>query len=119
MFAAGADAYFLKTSSADELLFAVRSPSLPSRHVSSDLARRLARDPSARDWRSPEDLSSRQLEVLRLLLEGKTSKEVAAEMVTAVSTVETYRRQIAERLGLHTVAALTKFAIRHGLTTLE
>lgn len=119
MFAAGADAYFLKSESADELLSAVRSPTLPTNCVSNALAQGLGREFAERDWRSPEDLSSRQREVLRLLAEGKTSKEVAAEMAIAVSTVETYRRQIAERLGLHSIAALTKFAIRHGLASLE
>lgn len=119
MFAAGADAYFLKSSSADELLLAVRSPTLPPNCVSTELAQRLGHELAEREWRSPGDLSSRQREVLRLLAEGKTSKEVAAEMAIAVSTVETYRRQIGERLGLHSVAALTKFAILHGLTSLE
>jgi two-component system, NarL family, response regulator NreC len=54
-----------------------------------------------------------------LLAEGHSSKQIADQLKIAVPTVETHRRQIADKLGLRTVAELTKYAIREGLTTLE
>lgn len=64
-------------------------------------------------------LAPREREVLTLLAEGLTSKEIATKMNIAVSTVETYRRQIAARLGLHSIAELTRYAVRHGLASLD
>ena len=122
MFAAGADAYLLKNAAAEELLLAVRAVAERRSYVSPVVAERMGdggSDAGPRGGRSPGDLSARQREVLQLLAEGKTSKEVAVQMDIAVSTVETYRRQIMERLDLHTVAELTKFAVRHGLTSIE
>ncbi len=122
MFAAGADAYLLKNSASEELLLAVRAVAERRSYVSPGVAERMgdgAGEAQARGGRSPGELSARQREVLQLLAEGKTSKEVAVQMDIAVSTVETYRRQIMERLDLHTVAELTKFAVRHGLTSIE
>ncbi len=64
-------------------------------------------------------LSPREAEVLRLIAEGFTSKEMATQLTVAISTVETYRKQLMLKLGLHSVAALTRFAIRVGLAPLE
>ncbi len=64
-------------------------------------------------------LSSREREVLQLLAEGATSKEIASRLGIAVSTVETHRKQIMAKLDVHSVAELTKIAIRLGLTTVE
>lgn len=57
--------------------------------------------------------------MLRLIAEGKSSKEIAAILGIAVATVDTYRRQIMEKLGLRTIAELTKYAIREGLTSAD
>ena len=65
------------------------------------------------------ELSPREREVLQVLAEGMTSKEIAAKLDVAVSTIETHRKQIMAKLELRSVAELTKFAIRTGLTTLE
>jgi DNA-binding NarL/FixJ family response regulator len=70
-----------------------------------------------RDPRS--ELSPREREVLQLLAEGMTSKEIAGKLDLAVSTIETHRKQIMAKLELRSVAELTKFAIRTGITTLE
>jgi DNA-binding CsgD family transcriptional regulator len=64
-------------------------------------------------------LSAREREVLQLLAEGMSSKEIATRLQLAVPTVETHRRQITEKLGLRTIAELTKYAIREGLTSLD
>ena len=63
-------------------------------------------------------LGPREREVLRLLAEGKTSKEIASELHISASTVEAHRRNMMKKLDIHSVAELTKYAIRHGLTTL-
>jgi two-component system NarL family response regulator len=65
------------------------------------------------------ELTAREREVVQLLAEGKTSKDVAVALGVAVSTVETYRRQIMAKLDIHSVAELTKYAIRHGLTSTD
>lgn len=75
-------------------------------------------EPSART--APEKpLSAREREVVQLIAEGKSSKEIAAILQIAVPTVDTYRRQIMEKLNLRTIAELTKYAIREGLTSAD
>ena len=64
-------------------------------------------------------LSAREREVLQLLAEGKTTKETAARLHVSVKTIETHRKQIMDKLDIHSVAELTKYAIREGLTPLE
>jgi DNA-binding NarL/FixJ family response regulator len=67
----------------------------------------------------PSPLSPREREVLQLLAEGLSTKEVAFRLGVSVKTVETHRKQIMEKLDLHSIAALTKYAIREGLTSLS
>lgn len=67
----------------------------------------------------PGHLSPREEEVLQLLAEGFTSKEIAMRLEVAVSTVETYRKQLMTKLDLHSIAALTRFAVRSGLAPLD
>jgi DNA-binding NarL/FixJ family response regulator len=57
--------------------------------------------------------------VLQLLAEGKSSKEIGVALEIAVATVETHRRQIMDKLGVRTIAELTKYAIREGLTSTD
>ena len=64
-------------------------------------------------------LSSRELEVLQKLVEGNSTKEIAFQLHLSVKTVETHRQQIMSKLDVHSIAELTKIAIREGLTTLE
>jgi DNA-binding NarL/FixJ family response regulator len=63
-------------------------------------------------------LSPREREVLQLLAEGQSTREIAATLKVGMKTVETYRLKITEKLDLHTIAELTKFAVREGLTSL-
>ncbi len=117
MFGAGAAGYVVKSAAANEVVRAVRAVLTGGRYVSPIVARDPvhARAPDARGegWR----LSEREREVLRRIARGRSSKEIAAEMAIAVSTVETYRRHIARKLDLHSVADITRFAIRHGLAS--
>jgi len=64
-------------------------------------------------------LTPRELEVLSLVAEGRTTKAIAGELGLSVKTVEAHRKQISDKLNLHSVAELTKYAIREGLTRLE
>jgi DNA-binding NarL/FixJ family response regulator len=64
-------------------------------------------------------LTPREREILQLLAEGRTTKQMAAALHVSVKTIETHRRRIMDKLDLHSVAELTKYAVRHGLTSLE
>ncbi len=64
-------------------------------------------------------LSSREREVLQLMAEGKTTNQIADCLCVSVKTIEAHRKQIMNKSGIHSVAELTKYAIRQGLTSLE
>jgi DNA-binding NarL/FixJ family response regulator len=64
-------------------------------------------------------LTDREREALQFLAEGKSTKEIADELGVSVKTVETHRRNIMEKLNLHSVAELTKYAIREGITSVD
>lgn len=68
---------------------------------------------------SPEDLTQREREVLVQIAEGLSNKEIASALNLGVRTVETHRDRLMRKLGIHSVAGLTKFAIRHGLSALR
>jgi two-component system response regulator NreC len=125
MLAAGASAYLTKDSPFEELTRALRtvignqtylSPPIADTVTKEYIRRLLKEDESS----SPApDLSEREREVLQLLAEGNSTKQVASELHVSDKTVETHRRQIMRKLNLHSLAELTKFAIREGLTSLE
>ena len=119
---AGCAGYLLKGSAVSELEVAVRavargetylSPAV-SKHVMDDYVRRTggATDPI-------DALTPRQREVLQLVAEGHTSKDIGERLGLSFKTVEAHRAQIMERLGLHDVAGLVRFAVRMGLVTPE
>lgn len=131
MFTAGASAYLLKTSASDELIRAIHEVASGRKYVSPAIAgvvlESLVTGASASippsnatppGLQAVKPLTTREREVLQLLAEGASSKEIAARLNIAVVTVETHRRQIMDKLGLRTIAELTKYAIREGLTTL-
>jgi DNA-binding NarL/FixJ family response regulator len=74
---------------------------------------------SAADASSPGALTPREREVLQLLAEGQTTKQIAIQLHVSAKTVETHRVHIMDRLELHSVAELTKYAIREGITSLN
>jgi DNA-binding NarL/FixJ family response regulator len=117
MLNAGASAYLLKTSAADELLQAIREVVAGRKYVSPAIAG-VVLDELAASSPAPA-LTTREREVLQLVAEGLSSKEIASRLNVAVPTVETHRRQIMDKLGLRTIAQLTKYAIREGLTSSE
>lgn len=123
MLEAGACGYVLKISAYDELVRAVRAASLGKTFLSAEIAsgvveRALHGKPGVEDSGIAK-LGTREREVLQLVAEGKTSGEAAKAMHISMKTVETHRRNIVLKLGLHGTAELTKYAIREGLTSLE
>ena len=86
-----------------------------SRHVVGDYVRRTR---SGLDGRL-ETLTPRQREILQLIAEGKSTKEIASVLDVSVKTVETHRAQLMERLDIHDVAALVRYAIRTGVVTAD
>jgi DNA-binding NarL/FixJ family response regulator len=123
MLSAGATGYILKECLFDELVQAIKAVAAGGRYLSpritdvvvSDYVKRL----SATTESPFEALKSRQREVLQLVAEGKSTKQIALELHVSTKTIEANRRQIMEKLNIHSVAELTKYAVREGLTTLE
>ena len=124
---AGAVGYVVKDSAVEELTNAVRtvlagrvylSPRVAGLVVEGFVTDRAAAQgiPAAGVFAR---LTAREREVLQLMAEGKATKEVAQALSVSVKTAETHRRAIMEKLDLHSVAELTKYAIREGLTSLE
>ena len=117
----GARAFVLKKASSGELLDAVRTVarggSYLSSQVSDRLLQRIQRGDLETHDRSPlESLSPRELQVLRLVAEGKTSKDIAALLNLGLQTVRSYRKTMMKKLGVNNVAGLTQLALAAGLT---
>jgi DNA-binding NarL/FixJ family response regulator len=123
MLAAGACGYVVKIAAYDELLRAVRAASLGQTYLSPEIAGLVVERSTNRDAvvdvSAYSLLGAREREVLQLVAEGKTTGETAKEMHISPKTVETHRRNIVQKLGLHGTAELTKYAIREGLTSVD
>lgn len=123
MLRAGAAGYLVKDSAFEELAQAVNAVAAGKVYLSPSVADAVV-DHHVRGGGGGEPsvfavLTPREREVLQLLAEGQATKQVAASLDVSVKTVETHRRQIMEKLDLHSVAELTKYAIREGLTSVE
>jgi DNA-binding NarL/FixJ family response regulator len=122
MLAAGATGYVVKDAAVEELVAAVRA-ALDGRVYLSPRVTGVVVDQCVNGTSGArtvfERLTSREREVLQLTAEGKATKEVARALNVSVKTAETHRRAIMEKLDLHSVAELTKYAIREGLTAVE
>jgi DNA-binding NarL/FixJ family response regulator len=119
MLDAGASGYLIKNSASEDMVRALGivvggqsflSPAITDQviHVATD---------QHRDESAFSVLTNREREVLQLLAEGRSSKEIAAELYLSVKTIEARRRDIMNKLDIHNVAALTRYAIREGITT--
>jgi DNA-binding NarL/FixJ family response regulator len=115
-FAAGARGYLLKESAGDEVVKAVRAVAAGRRYLGEGLADKVL--PPVGE--TPLDsLTAREREVLQLIADGKSNAEAAALLNLSPRSVETYRLRLMQKLGIEDLASLVKFAIRHGMTTLE
>lgn len=117
---AGAQGYVLKESAEQELIAAIRTVAAGKPFFSPKVKRLLQRDHVARIRRmggedSYELLSEREREILQLIAEGNGNKEVAGHLFLSVHTVETHRKNIVEKLGVHGAAELILYAVRKGL----
>jgi DNA-binding NarL/FixJ family response regulator len=120
---AGARGYLVKDSAPLELRMAVEAIMREETYLSSRVSRELVAGmfgSGPRETASGIDsLTPRQREILQLIAEGKSTKEIAFTLSVSVKTVETHRAALMERLGIHDVAGLTLFAARHKLVDVD
>jgi DNA-binding NarL/FixJ family response regulator len=123
MLAAGASGYLLKDSAFEELGAALAAVLNNQTYLSPKIADTVVRDYLGKidttEAKTSPTLTHREREVLQLLAEGRTTKDIASKLCVSIKTIETHRKQIMEKVGLKSVAELTKYAIREGLTSLE
>jgi DNA-binding NarL/FixJ family response regulator len=115
---AGASGYLLKDATPAELEFALRAVARGDTYLSPRISRAVVERSlrSADASSGPLDvLTPRQREILRLIAEGRSTKEMAADLGVSVKTVETHRALLMERLGIHELAGLVRFAVRVGI----
>lgn len=123
MFTAGASGYLLKHSAMDELHHAIVAVMANKKYISPDIAGVVVddyvRNLSSEKKTEIDTLTAKEREVLQLVAEGHSTKEIAALLFVSVPTIETHRQHVMEKLHLYNVAELTKYAIRRGLTSLD
>jgi two-component system, NarL family, response regulator NreC len=112
---AGTRGFVMKTHSGDELVQAVRVTARGGTYFSPEVAQAAVEAYQNKADLPSDPLTSRERQVLQLIAESKTTKEIAALLAISVKTVETYRSRIMEKLGIHEVAGVVRYAIRHGL----
>ncbi len=119
---AGANGYLLKDSAFAELATAVTAVAQGKTYLSPAIAETVVKSTLEKSGRGEKGsrvlLSGREREVLQMIAEGKSTKEIAFKLFVSTKTVETHRKQIMDKLNIHTIAGLTKYAIREGLTSL-
>ncbi len=119
MLKAGAHGFLPKNSPTSEVLMAVRSITKGDFYLSAKVVGVVIQDYILKAAVDNPPLTSREIEILQLLTEGKSSKEVAYLLNISDKTVNTHRINIMNKLDLHSIAELTKYALREGLTSLE
>ena len=118
---AGAVGYLLKQDSAEQVCQVIRHVSQGGIHYSPTIAKRYislnpkARGKSGKMERRPYDLTSRETEVLQLVAEGRSNKEIGSELAISIKTVEKHRTQLMRKLHIHDTAGLTRHAIATGI----
>ena len=114
----GAAGYLTKNAASAELVAAARKALAGGKYVTARLAERLMDVLGGEAQPAPhEALSSRELQVLRLVACGRSTKEIAAELHLSEKTIATYRARISEKLGISTAVELTRYALQHGLSS--
>ena len=118
---AGAVGYLIKQSAANELLKAIRETQKGNAYFSPSISRRLleryrqAFISGQPVRKTAEHLTSREAEVLQLIAEGKANKQMAGELCISIKTVEKHRQQLMNKLNIHDVAGLTRYALAKGI----
>ena len=123
MFRAGARGYLLKDSAFEELATAILKVARNETYIAPKLGafriEEYAASGESNRMPTKPRLSDREREVLQLMAEGNGTKEIAAQLHLSAKTVETHRQHLMDKLDIYSVAELTKFAIREGLTTVD
>lgn len=122
MLEAGASGYIIKGAEPDELLTAIRTVAQRKPYIYPGLVQKLLshyQEQSAAMEALPEKLSPREIEILKLITEGLTGRQIGERLFLSPHTVERHRANLMEKLGLHNKAQLIKFAIQMGLSRLE
>ncbi|HKP81816.1 MAG TPA: response regulator transcription factor [Pyrinomonadaceae bacterium] len=120
-FREGAAGFLLKSAASTELEQAIQTVISGERYISPEMSKKIVMEVGRGTTKREllETLSPRQREVLRLIAEGRTTKQIAQELGISVKTVETHRAQLMERLGIRDVAGLVRYAILVGLIEVE
>jgi two-component system response regulator NreC len=121
MLKAGASGYLLKDSAFEELAAAIRVVMLNKTYLSPGVSDIVIKDyvqGPREDSSVFSVLTPREREVLQLMAEGKSTKQIADRLHVSIKTIETHRQQIMTKLSIHSVAELTKYAVREGLSSL-
>jgi two-component system, NarL family, response regulator NreC len=123
MLKAGAAGYLLKDSAFEELVSAIHAVITKQHYLSQKITDVVVQEYLQNLPRNESTvftvLTVREREVLQLIAEGKSTKQTASVLNVSVKTIETHRQQIMEKLDMRSIAQLTKYAIREGLTSLE
>ncbi len=123
MIEAGASGYLPKSCEIDELIEAIQTVIQNRTYLSSAVVdsvfKYMQKESSSPPDLTPNPLTTREREVLQQIAEGKSTKEMASLLCVSESTIESHRKNIMKKLDLHSIAELTKYAIRHGLTSIE
>ena len=118
---AGASGYLLKDAAFDEMVMALKAVLRGQMFLSPAIAHVVVQSALASDPACAGEccsISGREREVLQLVAEGRPTREIAAVLFISVKTVETHRKQIMDKLNVHSIAELTKYAVREGVTSL-
>jgi DNA-binding NarL/FixJ family response regulator len=115
---AGVAGYLLKNADPVELELAIRAAVKGDTYLSPAVSKQLVEQYARRmaaDEKPGEELTSRQREILQLIAEGRNTKDIARVLNLSVKTIETHRKQLMDRLGIHDLAGLVRYAIRTGI----
>lgn len=112
---AGISAYVVKTQAVEELVHAIKEASRGAVYLSPSVSRAAVQAYLDKAELPKDPLTAREREVLQLVAEGKTTKEIAGMLSMSSKTAESHRGRIMEKLGIHNTAGLVRYSIRHGL----
>ncbi len=112
---AGVKGYVLKSQAADDLVHAIREVGKGSVYLSPSISRAVVDAYLSKTYVSPDPLSTRERQVLQLVGEGKSTKDIARQLGISVKTAESHRARLMRKLDIHETASLVRYAIRRGL----
>jgi two-component system, NarL family, response regulator NreC len=121
MFKAGVSGYLLKECSHGELVnaihFVIKDKIYLGPGISDIMIKNFLTGPQTADGSVFSTLTAKEREVLQLMAEGNSTRQIAESLYVSIKTIESHRKQIMDKLGIHSIAELTKYAIREGLTS--